>query len=80
MKGQYKKSNINVTYRVPKDVADRLELITHDPVANRSHYGLKSVIVAELVDGFLQAFLNQENSLDLRPLMGKVHKHLNKSN
>lgn len=78
MKGQYKKGNVNVTYRIPRELNEKLELLTRDPMSGRSAYGLKSEIVTELTEKFLEAFLNKRSSIDIQDVSAKIYRLLNK--
>lgn len=69
MKGNYKRSNVNRTYRIPNEVVEKFEMVTMDPMAGRAAYSMKSVIVARLIEKFLEAYAQQSATIRVDDLI-----------
>lgn len=58
-----------VTYRISEHVASKFELLLLDPVANRTAYGKKSLIVESLINKTIEAIKLGKTEIDITDLI-----------
>jgi hypothetical protein len=58
-----------VTFRIDEKLASQYELLLLDPVANRSSYGKKSLIVEALITRLIEAARYRSPTIDVSDLL-----------
>lgn len=58
-----------VTFRISESLAAKFELLLLDPVANRSSYGKKSLIVEALLNKTIEAIKVGRNDIDIADII-----------
>ncbi len=64
-----------VTFRISENLAAKFELLLLDPVANRSSYGKKSLIVESLLNKTIEAIKVGRKSIDIADLVQHFGGH-----
>ena len=58
-----------VTFRIDEKLASQYELLLLDPIANRSSYGKKSLIVEQLIGRFIACAKQGTSTIDVSDLL-----------
>jgi len=64
-----------VTFRISESLAAKFELLLLDPVANRSSYGKKSLIVESLLNKTIEAIKYGQDSIDIADIVQHFGGH-----
>ena len=60
------------SYNISDDILAKIAVLTYDPSFGRAKYGLKSLIVEELLESFFKAHITGQETIDISRLSKKI--------
>lgn len=62
------------TYNLSDDIVAKIGVLIYDPVTCKSKYGLKSMLVEELLEAFFKAHITGQDTINISRISKKVGK------